>query len=228
MREFYTGTCEKHGEFEGTAIKALGRLIEMGCPLCNKEHQDEEKRRESEEKERRDNERIAIGISLSKIPVRYQGHTSFTPRENQKIKSWDRKKNIAIIGGTGSGKTAYACHLGIKTIYGGDTVRYAPAYEFISKVKNGWGDSTSEKILQDYINADLVIIDEIGRGNYDEYLFRLFDGRYNLNKPTIIIGNVTFDEIPKVLGEAIASRLRGLGVVGMNFGIIDHREKEVF
>lgn len=227
MNTTYNGKCEKHGDFTGRCIEVLGRKIEIGCPKCNEEKREAEELEEKQEKERNEQARIAIGLSLSNIPLRYQSLLTFTPRENQKIKAWDGKKNLSIIGGTGSGKTAYACHLGLKTIYNGDTVRFSEQSEIIAKIKNAWGKG-SEQIVQDYIDCDLLIVDEIGRGGYDDYLFRIFNGRYNLSKPTIIIGNVTFKEIPNVLGEAIASRLRGLGVVGLNFGSLDHRESELF
>ena len=225
----YKGQCHIHGEFEGVEYKVFKDTFQTGCPMCNKARDEEREREEQELKERHRKERIFNGIRLSRIPEKYQGLLSFTPRENQKLKAWDKKQNVILIGGTGSGKTSYACHLGMTIIYNGDTVRYCTASELVARIKNGWGDSTSEKVLEEYINADFLILDEMGRCTYDDYLFRLFDGRYNASKPTILLGNLTPKEIKGLFGDAIYSRLMELGVVGMDFDItVDYRVKEIF
>ena len=105
----------------------------------------------------------------------------------------------------------------------GLNVRYLYANEIEKRVKSSWGTNlTEDDIIEQYIECDLLILDEIGRIQYNDYLFKVFDGRYMNQKPVILIGNIDVKEIPKILGDAIASRLR-TNVQAICFGTEDLR-----
>ena len=148
----------------------------------------------------------------------------FTPLEAQKTINYNYDKNLVIVGGVGSGKTMYACWLGLEAINRHKTVRYILASDLERKIKDTWGSKllSEREVTDEYINCDLLILDEIGRATYNDYIFKVIDGRYNNELPTILLGNIETSEIGKVLGEAIASRLR-TNVKVLSFGTTDLR-----
>lgn len=202
--------CEKHGEYKGKIVKCLGIEIAMKCPKC-KEEEDIAKQKEQERLAAiAEAERIAIWLNKSGIPNIYKGLDNFVLKDTQKpLEKYDFKKNLVLYGGVGTGKTMVASWLAYKAIKNNMRVRYLYANEIDKKAKSSWGTNlTEDDILEQFIDCDLLILDEIGRVQYNDYLFKVFDGRYMNNKPTILIGNIDIKEIPKILGEAISSRLR--------------------
>lgn len=217
-------TCEKHGDYQAKILKVLGREIVMQCPKC-KEQEDRLKQLEEQyEANQKEAERIVIWTNKSGIPPIYRNMENFTFREAQKpLSNYDYKKNLVIYGGVGTGKTMAASYLGINAIKKGLNVRYLYANEIEKRVKSSWGTNlTEDDIIEQYIECDLLILDEIGRVQYNDYLFKVFDGRYMNQKPVILIGNIDVKEIPKILGDAIASRLR-TNVQAICFGTEDLR-----
>lgn len=79
------------------------------------------------------------------------------------------------------------------------------------------------KIIKDRMKkTDLLIIDDIAIRNvteaFNNELFEVIDYRTSQGKPMIITSNVSIDELERVLGQRIASRVKGscvaIGVVG--------------
>lgn len=217
--------CKKHGDYEAKTLKCLGVEITMPCPKCAEEQEAEQIAKELQDKERAENERKTLWIEKASIPKRYRGLLKFTPLEAQKTIHYNYDKNLVIVGGVGSGKTMYACWLGLEAINQHKTVRYIIASDLERKIKDTWGSKvlSEREVTDEYINCDLLILDEIGRTTYNDYIFKVIDGRYNNELPTILLGNIETAEIGKVLGEAIASRLR-TNVKVLSFGKEDMRK----
>lgn len=219
-------TCEIHGEYEKRTLELLGREIVLKCPHCAKVEADQDLAKEQKKKEARESERVARWAEIARIPKRYRDF-DFKPLENQSkaVLDWDYRKNIVIIGGVGAGKTGYACWLAMKAIREGKSAKYTTMSEITANIRDSWTSKTASegKIINDLIEVDVLIIDEIGRGEYQDYHFRVIDNRYNEMKPTILMGNVKFEEMENTLGTAITSRLRGGGVLAFSFGNEDNR-----
>lgn len=220
--------CETHGKYQAKVLHILGKAMVMPCPKCKEEEANLKQREEEHEAKIKEAERITIWINKSGIPPIYRNLESFNFRpEQQQLKDYDYKKNLVIYGGVGTGKTMVASHLGVKAIRNGLRVRYLYANEIEKRVKSSWGTQlTEDDIIEQFIDCDLLILDEIGRVTYNDYLFKVFDGRYMNQKPTILIGNIDVKEIPNILGAAIASRLR-TNVQAISFGTEDLR-KSIF
>lgn len=220
-------TCPKHGNYTAKVIQCLGTEIVMKCPKCKEEESKIKELEDEAEKERLNKERQAIWIAKSNIPALYRGLKEFIPLEAQRkaIIDYDFKKNLIIYGSVGTGKTLYASWLGLEAIKKNLTVRYLYANEIEKKAKASWGTNlTEDDFLEQYITCDLLILDEIGRVQYNDYLFKVFDGRYMNGKPTIMLGNIEISDVPKILGDAIASRLRS-NIKAICFGTDDLRNK---
>lgn len=220
-------TCDTHGEYEALEIDlpSLCKTITFGCPKCQAERDARLEAEEKAEELRKDQERIVLWQNLAKIPQRYRTVFTHAPKPNQKLRQWNGRDNIICIGGVGGGKTHYISYIGNTCILNKRTVRYVMMNEIEGRIKGAWGSKviTEDTVINDFIDCEVLIIDEIGRGSYTEYLFRIFDGRYNNQKPTIIAGNVTADEVKTILGDAIVSRLKGHGVVVNSFEAEDLR-----
>lgn len=125
----------------------------------------------------------------------------------------DKKGILILHGGRGPGKTRMAAEL---SLYAGKT-RYRTAMRFFIEIRATYGNkSVSEMdIIDDLVRADLLVLDELQeRGETpfeDRLLTHLIDARYAENKPTILIANLTKQEIGASLGLSIIDRVRENG-----------------
>lgn len=117
--------------------------------------------------------------------------------------------SLMYIGNVGTGKTHLA--LGIVRECGG-LYRLSPnIVEEIRRAKSFTSNRTEADILDDYGRAQLLVIDEIGRGvaaAEEQYmLYQIINERYNRRKPTILISNQTKKDFLNYIGMAAADRL---------------------
>lgn len=224
MESIKITNCYLHGDYEAKVISVLGTSITMECPKCKEDRVEAERIEEIARLKKVEQERFLIWINKSNIPQIYRNMTDYKSLEAQPKYEYDFKKNLVITGGVGTGKTMFVSWLAIQAIRNKSTVRYMYASDLAQKVKASWGsrELTEDDVINEFINCDLLILDEIGRVEYNDYLFKVFDGRYNKSKPTVILGNIDAIEVPKILGEAIASRLR-VNVKALSFGKEDKR-----
>lgn len=227
--EFKTFTCERHGDFEARAIVCLGIVITPTCPLCQKELDDAEAREVAEREEYDRNGRITVWAERAKLPKMYRRREPMIPNSDQvEALNYAFDRNLIIVGSVGTGKTMVASHLGMKAIEQHKTVRYLYASDIATRVKDTWGSKvlSEMEVINDLIDCDVLILDEIGRCEYNEWIFKVLDGRYMEQRPTIFTGNIDVKELPKILGDAIASRLR-TNVKVITFGETDQRRMRV-
>lgn len=222
-------SCEKHGEYIARITNVLGLEIVQACTICTLEERELDKEREAKAKQQFKMQRIALEIEKANLPKKYSTLKDFEFKASQEaIKDYKYNSNLILYGTTGSGKTMIASYLALKAIYNGKTVRYLYASDIEKKAKESWGTKYNEDdMLAPYINCDILILDEIGRVQYNDYLFKVLDSRYLDEKITILLGNVNVKEIPKILGEAIASRLRE-NVQAISLGTEDYRTPAIF
>lgn len=221
--EAKTRLCKIHGEYPLSVIKVLGTEIERGCPHCTKEQREKERLEAIRAETHANALKIENGLNIANIPPRYR-NLDFKPKSAQMRAIFEVDSNLLVTGGVGTGKTAYVSYLARKWIEKGESVRYMLASELIGEIRESWGKqyTCETKVIRELSTCDWLILDEIGRCEYSDYLFRVIDGRYQNGKYTVVIGNIEASEIPRILGEAIASRLRE-NIKAVNFGKEDLR-----
>lgn len=240
--------CDKHDlDYIAKIWKrnpVTNRPIEMNhCPQCTIEIEAEQKT----EKERKDAyvRQAAINSRLhnAMIAPRFKDKTfeNYRPEsDGQKkavetcewfLENWDKSVGLIFIGGPGTGKNHLACALIKKFV--AENVKAAlmtEAIKIIRTIKESWrkDGETETQAIKRFIEPDLLVIDELGVqfGSDTEkmYLTEIINDRYNYMKPTILIGNLTPDEIKQIIGERAFDRFREGGKVVV-FNWQSHRGK---
>lgn len=117
--------------------------------------------------------------------------------------------SLIFIGTVGTGKT----HLALSIIREcGGMYRLSPnIVEELRRAKSFTAKESEAEILENYGNARLLVIDEIGRGvaaAEEQYmLYQIINERYNRRKPTILISNQTKKDFLNYVGIAATDRL---------------------
>ena len=191
---------------------------------------------EEREAEKKREERYRAQTQRSKMSKRLIqcGEGEFiTNSDNEKshkkvctyIKTFDKHKDtgngLYICGTCGTGKTHLAAKIAIDLIRDGVYVIMQPCVDMLREIKASFGSMKTEtEVLGEYLECDLLIIDDVGKEQCTEWylatLYRIVNHRYNQLKPTVITSNYTPDELVKRLtvgansssAEAIVSRIR--------------------
>ena len=117
--------------------------------------------------------------------------------------------SLIFLGTVGTGKT----HLALSIIREcGGMYRLSPnIVEELRRAKSFTAKESEAEILDNYGNARLLVIDEIGRGvaaAEEQYmLYQIINERYNRRKPTVLISNQNKKDFLNYVGIAAADRL---------------------
>jgi len=118
----------------------------------------------------------------------------------------DERKNIIFMGNPGVGKTHLANAIGLEALKKGHKVLFAHANDMVSKLSSSKGDGSYFSVLKDYLNVDLLIIDEVGFKkialNHVDEFFEIIRQRYE-NKSIIITTNRPFEEWGNIFGDVV-------------------------
>lgn len=144
----------------------------------------------------------------------------------------DAGGGLWLIGPPGTGKTHLGSaivshvirhHLRTASIHAVHQVMQMLRESFGRKEGTGWNEpETTDQLLHRLGNQPLLVLDEIGVARDSEWqreqLFAIVDERYRLERPTVVISNLTVPELKGVLGERVYDRLReGARVVPMTW-----------
>ncbi|MBS6445159.1 MAG: ATP-binding protein [Ruminococcus sp.] len=131
--------------------------------------------------------------------------------ENFQVKN---SEDLLIFGGTGVGKTHISLAMGKKIMEAGFSVIYNSALDLFSSLEKERFSNNNNfeiSILDGVLNADLLIIDDLGiemdNKFYKSVLYNIINTRYIKSLPTIINTNLNLNGLDLKYEERIFSRL---------------------
>ena len=224
-----TDTCEVHGDFEA---KCRMRAFWSRCPKCSQEQREAEAAKEAEYAKREAIARWQSKLGWAGIPDRFHDRTLTSYKavtdEQRKALSFAQEyadgfdavlqtgRGAVFIGKPGTGKTHLAVGIALEVMsrWNGSAL-FTTAQRALRRVKDTWtrGSEESEtQAIEALVFPDLLILDEVGVmfGTDTEkmILFDVLNSRYEQRKPTILLSNLTVDEVKGYLGERIFDRMR--------------------
>lgn len=220
--------CPEHGPIDAPNARWNRR-----CAACD--HAQEANTARLQREERRDQRLRSSG--LFGWPARATFETFIAAMPAQKaaldacralvVKSDRRGDTPWLLGPPGTGKTHLASAMVNYVIRERDqAAAIHSAREIVKMLRAGWGkkhaEKTEEEVLDELASLSLLVIDEVGVGFGSEsealQLFDVIDLRYRLERPTVLVSNLTAVEIKATLGERSFDRLRqGARTVAMNW-----------
>lgn len=192
----------------------------LPCPVCKIINDDAAKAKEN---------RALSAINDIRIGKRYQGVTfddyKPTAPQAERVKTIcsryavtfaDRIKgcdSLLMLGNPGTGKNMLAACICREVALQGFSALHTTAMKLVRKIKTSWGknsDKDEQEMIDQFARPDLLVIDEIGVqfGSVTEkiLLFEAINGRYEEMRPTILISNLSLDEVEKYLGVTLIDR----------------------
>ncbi len=123
-------------------------------------------------------------------------------------------ESLLLVGGTGLGKTHLSASVARVLIEKGHDVVCESAQNIFSNFnKERFAQSESDLVCDKYLEAELLIIDDLGAEAITQYsvscLYNLINTRINNGLPTIASTNLSSQEIRKLYNDRITSRLFG-------------------
>lgn len=232
-------TCGIHGDYEsltltGKALRGAGNVVHSPCPACVR---DQIARNEAALRELRvcdllDNAGIArrfeacefgnyqaINLSAAKNLAACQRYAATWPERLQ------AGTGLVMTGTCGTGKNHLAVSLAKSIIRNHlAKVEITDVMRLIRAVKNTWRHSaeiSEEQVIEHFATLDLLIIDEVGVqfGSATEMtiLQEVINARYESILPTILISNLTFEQLQETIGERIVDRVTDGGINKLAF-----------
>lgn len=229
-----TKHCETHGEYEVAGldfgdgeIKFLG-----GCPGCVAEADSARERMRAEEDRWRMERKLRQLQITAGIPQRFADRTL----DNFRADNDGQRKAVAVCrrflttdkpgvslifsGRPGTGKTHLACAIAGELVEQGRVAMFRTVRQAIRHVKQTYHrdcELTEAEAIQALTDADLLILDEVGVQLGTEHelmlLFEIINERYQQMRSTILLTNLTGDELTEYLGDRVLDRFREGGAV---------------
>ena len=221
-------TCETHGEF---ISKHLFASHWSSCPVCSEERRRVEDAQKIEE-ERRHKERVMEArIGRSGIPERFKTKELhlFVAENDMQRKALDFANRYAddfkevlntgrsaiFIGKPGTGKTHLAVGIALNVMRRGAIVYFSTVMRAIRSIKDTWAkdsEVSESEAIRMFTIPDLLILDEVGIQFGSEFeknmLFDIMNERYENRRPSILLSNLSIDEIRGYLGDRVFDRMR--------------------
>ena len=123
---------------------------------------------------------------------------------------------VFLVGSNGPGKTRMAAELALSV----GASRYRTAMRFFLEIRNSYRPNAEKgelEIIDDLAATPLLILDEMQErgetGFEDRLLTHLVDARYANQRPTVMIANLSPDQLATTLGGSIVDRWRENGAI---------------
>lgn len=232
--QFSSEFCETHR----TQKIQIGRTAvckQCATEILNKAHQDHEI-----EVNRMVREKHFEG---AKLPVRHanNGFRDYVISNNGQMNAKQQcmaftsdfkkniKRNLIMVGRTGTGKTHLACAVARNVLESRKYARYVTSEDIANEIANAWkkADDSEANAVQRFADYDLLILDEYGlhdrHENRLQLVHKVLYERYDQAKPTMLISNMTIEELQKDLGDRLWSRFQHDGLVTVECNWADQR-----
>lgn len=239
-----TDKCDTHGVFEARCF--IGSIWSR-CPTCAGEAAAKD-RSERESKDREDRQQAwQRRIGEAGIPERFRDRSlqSFVAETEAQARALEfatayadnfddalaTGRSAIFVGKFGTGKTHLAVGIGLRIMHRDNrTVLFTTVMRAIRRVKDTWSRDSRESESQavaSLVFPDLLILDEVGVqfGSDTEKLimFDVMNERYEKRRPTLLLSNLTVDEVKAHLGGRVFDRLREDGGEVIPFGWESYR-----
>lgn len=153
-------------------------------------------------------------INDSELPARYYqadfasfaNLTGNALEQMQVIQRWAKnfereKKGLLISGPVGVGKTYLLACIIKELATKGIRCQFIDFFQLINAVKGAYSDQKSDQsLLTPLINADVLVVDELGKGRNTEFELTILDqlimGRYNQDKILVASTNYSLGDMP--------------------------------
>ncbi|EBZ4886735.1 AAA family ATPase [Salmonella enterica subsp. enterica serovar Bredeney] len=243
-----TTTCEKHGEFErftlvGKDFRGGENFKHSQCPECLRDELAEvdAKLRTLRVTELLDRAGIArrfedcefdnyqtVNQDAAKNLSACQGYVDNWER------CFDAGLGLLMVGKCGTGKNHLAVAMTKNLIRNHlARVEITDVMRVMRAVKSTWrhnSETTEDSVLDHFASLDLLIIDEVGVqfGSASELaiLQEIVNVRYESVLPTILISNLTFEQLKDSIGERIVDRVTNGGHNRLAFNWESFRGKD--
>jgi len=205
------------------------------CPQCAVEFLEEQKRNAQAEVDRSVREKHFAGAMLPErhaqsgfknYEIKHAGHQNAIKHVVSYAQNFmaGHKNNLVMVGPTGTGKTHLSCATARTLLKEGKYARYITSEDLAQRIMNAWDapDATEKSVIYNFTQYDLLILDEYGLHDRDkrrELVHKVLYARYDRMKPTMLISNLTLEELKNDLGDRLWSRFQqgGLTIVECNW-----------
>lgn len=238
--------CEKHGDFES---RHLIGSVWTHCPICAEEAAEERRKFEEEKQAQEEKAALESRIGRSGVPERFKNKKLseyFAVTDGQKHAYEFAKlfadefdtvsktgRSAIFCGKPGTGKTHLAIGIGLQIMEKRYSVQFTTVQRAIRRIKDAWRKDSEESetdVIDLFARPSLLIVDEIGVQFGTDFeknaIFDILNERYENRKPTILLSNLTPQEVKAFLGERVYDRLREDGGKCIAFDWESYRGKQ--
>lgn len=239
--------CDKHGEYDrftlvGKDLRGGESFRHSRCPACIREEQAQAdaRLRVLRVADLLDNAGIARRFQRCEFD-NYQAVNEFAGKNltacRRYAESWAERlaagTGLVMTGSCGTGKNHLAVSM-TKEITRQHLARVelTDVMRITRAVKSTWrnnSERTEDDVLDHYASLDLLIIDEVGvqLGTPSEMtiLQEVINARYESVLPTILISNLTFEQLQESIGERIVDRVTDGGRNKLTFNWPSYRSQ---